>query len=511
MKRKFYLIAALASALLIAPSCGDDDDPVEPTPVVEPIPDDKPVENPDDKPVDNPVDNPTDKPDDKPADNPSDKPAEEVYKSDIELIDDEPDNPVKTKTIFLCFGQSNMEGNADVEEYDRLNVPANMVNMIVAKDDPKHYGAKRYSWRKADPPLARFNTGLTPADYFGRKMLEYLPANDTVGIVMVAIGGADIAAFIKDDCVKYCKRTDHAGWYKNYLAQYDNDPYGVLVKAAKKAQKTGVIRGILLHQGETNNGQSDWPNKVKKIYNDLLADLNLTAEECPLLVGETVREDMGGCCSWHNTVVAKVPNVIPTAHVISSEGCMGKNDALHFLASGYRTLGKRYAYKMLSLMGIQYEEEVEEVVEPVEEVDNAPAGELAKEDALDFANFSPSIYAEGTFDSETKTFVTGQYGFAGWYYDKGADFSSAKYLVVELEPGCEAIGSYEFSFRLYHKNDYWTEPAIFMFGNNSTIKIDLQDMKDKNGAKVFPAHIYYAGFWTVGGVSATIKSIRFED
>ena len=56
MKRKFYLIAALASALLIAPSCGDDDDPVEPTPVVEPIPDDKPVENPDDKPVDNLVD-----------------------------------------------------------------------------------------------------------------------------------------------------------------------------------------------------------------------------------------------------------------------------------------------------------------------------------------------------------------------------------------------------------------------------------------------------------------------
>jgi hypothetical protein len=340
-------------------------------------------------------------------------------------------------------------------------------------------------------------------------MLEYLPETDTIGIVMVAIGGADIAAFAKDDCVKYCNRKDHADWYKSYLSQYDFDPYGVLVKAAKKAQKTGTIRGILLHQGETNNGQSDWPNKVKKIYENLLADLNLTAEECPLLVGETLREDMGGCCSWHNTVVAKMPSVVPTSYVISSEGCKGREDQLHFLASGYRTLGKRYAYKMLELMGIEYEEEVEE---PVVEVDTDPAGKVAKDDAFNFANFDPNIFAQGTFDADTKTFKTGQYGFAGWHFDEGADLSSAKYLVVELDPASQALGSYEFSFRLYDKNDYLGgDPAIFRFGNNSTIKIDLQSMRSEKEKRVYPTHIYYAGFWTLGDLNVTIKDIRFED
>ena len=498
MKNKWILCAALVSALIVAPSCGDDDD----EPVV------TPVNNEEEQQQTTPSEE--EKKDEKTDDKTDDKPKEEVvYKSDIDLIDDEPDNPVKTKTIFLCFGQSNMEGNAAVEDVDRGNVPGNMVNMIVAKDDPSKYGSKRYSWRKADPPLARFNTGLTPADYFGRKMLEYLPETDTIGIVMVAIGGADIAAFAKDDCVKYCKRSDHADWYKNYLSQYDYDPYGVLVKAAKKAQKTGVIRGILLHQGETNNGQSDWPNKVKKIYENLLADLNLTAEECPLLVGETVREDMGGCCSWHNTVVAKVPNVIPTAHVISSEGCKGKDDALHFLASGYRTLGKRYAYKMLELMGIEYEEEVE--VPEVEE-DTDPAGKVAKEDAFDFSKFDPSIWDQGTYDADTKTFQTGQYGFAGWHFDEGADFSSAKYLVVELDPSSAAIGTYEFSFRLYDKDVYiGGNAAIFRFGSNSTVKIDLENMRGENGKRVYPTHIFYAGFWTMGGSDVIIKDIRFEN
>ena len=54
--------------------------------------------------------------------------------------------------------------------------------------------------------------------------------------------------------------------------EYDNDPYGRLVEMAKKAQQQGVIRGILLHQGESNTGQQDWPLKVKKVYERLLSD-----------------------------------------------------------------------------------------------------------------------------------------------------------------------------------------------------------------------------------------------
>jgi hypothetical protein len=46
---------------------------------------------------------------------------------------------------------------------------------------------------------------------------------------------------------------------------------------AKLAQKDGVIKGILLHQGESNTNDREWPNKVKGVYENLLKDLNLKA------------------------------------------------------------------------------------------------------------------------------------------------------------------------------------------------------------------------------------------
>lgn len=120
---------------------------------------------------------------------------------------------------------------------------------------------------------------------------------------------------------------------------------------AKKAQEVGVIKGILLHQGCSNNGDPKWPNMVKKIYKDMLTDLGLKASDVHLFVGETEYAEMGGGCSLHNTVVAKIPEVIPTGHVVSAEGIPGNGvDPWHFSAEGYRIFGKRYAEKVLDVM-----------------------------------------------------------------------------------------------------------------------------------------------------------------
>ena len=124
---------------------------------------------------------------------------------------------------------------------------------------------------------------------------------------------------------------------------------------AKLAQKDGVIKGILLHQGESNTNDKEWPDKVKGIYHNLLQDLNLKAEEVPLLVGELVGADQQGACAGMNKIIAELPRTIPTAHVISSEGCVGRPDHLHFTPAGYRELGTRYGLKMLSLLGYKTE------------------------------------------------------------------------------------------------------------------------------------------------------------
>jgi alpha-L-fucosidase 2 len=119
---------------------------------------------------------------------------------------------------------------------------------------------------------------------------------------------------------------------------------------AKLAQKDGVIKGILLHQGESNTNDKQWPEKVKAIYQNLIKDLNLKIEEAPLLAGELVNADQQGACASMNKIIGELPKTIPTAHVISSQGCAGRPDRLHFAPAGYRELGTRYAQTMLPLL-----------------------------------------------------------------------------------------------------------------------------------------------------------------
>ena len=248
--------------------------------------------------------------------------------------------------IYLCFGQSNMEGNATPEAQDYENVSERF--KMMAAVDFSNPVRKRSEWYTAIPPLCRQGTGLTPADYFGRTMVEKQADNITVGVINVAVGGTSIKGFMEEYVADYV--AGEADWFKNYMASYDNNPFRRLVETAKRAQNYGIIRGILMHQGETDGGMGNWTENVKKVYERLLSELNLSADNVPLLAGETVQTDQGGYCGGFNSVIATLPNVIPTAHVISSKGCPQKGDGLHFTAEGYRTIGKRYAECMLKLL-----------------------------------------------------------------------------------------------------------------------------------------------------------------
>lgn len=248
--------------------------------------------------------------------------------------------------IYLCFGQSNMEGNATPEAQDYENVSERF--KMMAAVDFSNPVRKRGEWYTAIPPLCRQGTGLTPADYFGRTMVEKQADNITVGVINVAVGGTSIKGFMEEYVADYV--AGETDWFKNYMANYDNNPFRRLVETAKRAQNYGIIRGILMHQGETDGGMGNWTENVKKVYERLLSELNLSADNVPLLAGETVQTDQGGYCGGFNSVIATLPNVIPTAHVISSKGCPQKGDGLHFTAEGYRTIGKRYAECMLKLL-----------------------------------------------------------------------------------------------------------------------------------------------------------------
>ncbi len=247
--------------------------------------------------------------------------------------------------IFLCFGQSNMQGMGAIESQDKTVDSRFKVFQTL---DCSNLNREKSTWYTAVPPTCQCNSGLSLADYFGRTMVENLPDSITVGIINVAVAGCDIRLFDKDKYQDY-DSTSTENWFTSIIDGYDGNPYQYLVNQAKLAEKYGVIKGILLHQGETNSGQQEWPSYVQKIYNDMLTDLSLDVNSVPLLAGELFSGD-GNCCSSMNTIIGTLPQTIPTAHVISSDGCTGQDQA-HFDAAGYRILGKRYADEMLSLLG----------------------------------------------------------------------------------------------------------------------------------------------------------------
>lgn len=292
--------------------------------------------------------------------------------------------------IFLCFGQSNMEGQGAIQVQDKT---VDSRFQVLQALECSNLGRSKATWYTAVPPLCQCWSGLSPADYFGRTMVENLPDSIKVGVINVAVGGCDIRLFDKDIYQDY-DSTYSESWFTNKVKDYEWNPYQYLIDLAQLAQQDGVIKGILLHQGETNTGDAQWPSYVKKIYTDILTDLSLGADSVPLLAGEVLSAE-GNCCSAMNTIINRLPDTIPTAYVISSSGCAGQDNA-HFNSEGYRILGRRYGMKMLSLLGIEPDSSLG--VNSIEEINGYVLGQ-------NYPNpFNPATKI--TFTLPEKSFVT---------------------------------------------------------------------------------------------------------
>ena len=244
--------------------------------------------------------------------------------------------------IYLAFGQSNMEGQGTIESQDKTVDPR--FQMLSAIDD--FNGRALGTWNDAIPPLANKHGGLGPTDYFGRTLVEKLDPQIRVGVVVVAIAGCSIVAFDSPMDQDYLK--DQADWFKDIVKDYGGDPYQRLVDMAKKAKEDGVIKGIIFHQGETDEGDGDWPGKVKKVYDRLVKDIGLD-ENIPFFAGEVPYQ---GSSKGTNNNIRKLPDQSKNFYLVSAEGL---NDLdfmrIHFSSQGYRDFGKRYAEKVMEVLG----------------------------------------------------------------------------------------------------------------------------------------------------------------
>lgn len=279
--------------------------------------------------------------------------------------------------IYLAFGQSNMEGQGTIETQDKTVDPRFQMLSTIDNFNGRALG----TWNEAIPPLANKHGGLGPTDYFGRTLVEKLDPQIRVGVVVVAIAGCSIVAF--DSPMDQGYLNDQAGWFKDIVKDYGGDPYKRLVDMAKKAKEDGVIKGIIFHQGETDEGDGDWPGKVKKVYDRLVKDVGLE-EDIPFFAGEVPYQ---GSSKGTNNNIRKLPDQSKNFYLVSAEGL---NDLdmmrIHFSSQGYRDFGKRYAEKVMEVLG----DKLKPVAASTPESSDSPASSSSEASASSGAESSSS-------------------------------------------------------------------------------------------------------------------------
>ncbi len=224
-------------------------------------------------------------------------------------------NVANPDDVYLLIGQSNMAGRANLEKNSPL-VSTNILmldkanNWVIAKD-PLHF----------DKDIAGIGPGLSFAEAMLKKHKKR-----KIGLIPCAWGGSPIKVWVSG---------------ATYL---DHKPYDEAIARAKIAMESGKLKGILWHQGESDNNVEDskvYLQKVKELVANLRRDLN--APKVPFIAGEIGRFNKDIVL---NAVIDSVPSVVPNSAVVSSEGLTDKGDQLHFNAPSARELGKRYAIEM---------------------------------------------------------------------------------------------------------------------------------------------------------------------
>ena len=256
--------------------------------------------------------------------------------------------------IYIAYGQSNMAGNGEiVPAEDQATDPKNFLMLASHNANASQRSGKTTQsiktgeWYPAIPPMFHPTENLSPADYFGRAMVDSLPGV-TVGIIPVAIGAVAIKAFDKDQYQAYFNSAE--SYIKNWARDYDSNPYQRIVDLGKKAKEVGVIKGFIFHQGETDGSGTEWQNAVYKTYKDFITALDLDENEVAFVAGEMLQEG-NNCCSSKNGGIAQLKSKFKKFGLASSKGLQGNGkDPYHFGRAGVIELGKRYCSEMLKLI-----------------------------------------------------------------------------------------------------------------------------------------------------------------
>lgn len=222
--------------------------------------------------------------------------------------------------LYLFIGQSNMAGRGVVDDESKQQNPQILMldsnNRWVPATDPVHF----------DKPAL---IGVGPAISFAKKMLAD-NKKIKIGLIPCAVGGSPISV-----------------WEPGAFYAPNFHPYDDAMKRVELATQQGVLKGILWHQGESDNDSvhsAIYLEKLKTLINRLRTALH--QPNLPFIAGEIgyfIKDD------FINKIVNQLPQQVSNSAVVSAKGLTDKGDHLHFDTPSARELGKRYAAAMKTL------------------------------------------------------------------------------------------------------------------------------------------------------------------
>ena len=416
--------------------------------------------------------------------------------------------------IYIAYGQSNMAGNGEiVPAEDQATDPKNFLMLASHSANARQRsGSTTQSietgkWYPAIPPMFHPTENLSPADYFGRAMVDSLPGV-TVGIIPVAIGAVAIKAFDKDQYQAYFNSAE--SYIKNWARDYDSNPYQRIVDLGKKAKEVGVIKGFIFHQGETDGSGTEWQNAVYKTYKDFITALDLDENEVAFVAGEMLQEG-NNCCSSKNGGIAQLKSKFKKFGLASSKGLQGNGkDPYHFGRAGVIELGKRYCSEMLKL--------IDKTIDP-----DAPAVNLVDPTQSTVPDEPPEEYGPygdapatipGTIEAENYNKGGADKGF----YDlsKGNEGGKFRKNDVDLyQPNmgivvghCQKGEWLKYTVSVAADGEY--EISALVAGENGTGSFKLYMDSVEIGTEIANEGKGFETFTTVSGGKATLKAGEHE-
>lgn len=247
-----------------------------------------------------------------------------------ETAEPEPEpEPEPILSVYLLAGQSNMDGVGLV-----TGLPP---SMQVASPTIPLFWSGRWAWQGLAPSSYSGAQYFGPEVTMGHRLLEIAP-EQPIALIKHAWGGTNLAQCWYPG--ETSADSTQGDCYRDFMLTVDT------ALAELEASGTAYsLAGMAWMQGESDATYEPWANSYESNLNQLIARVreDVLEPNLPVVMG---RIDCSVHCPYRETVREAQDAVAAsdlTVEVVETADLPQVADALHFDASGMRTLGERFA------------------------------------------------------------------------------------------------------------------------------------------------------------------------